>query len=428
MRNELIHTSPFRDPGKSKIQYVLHHSKLYNLERYENPQYDEEYGDGSGGWYKPLSRTPSLFSKEQFSIFRAVHQWRDKLARELDESTGYIMTNSCLFKVAQSVPKDEPSLFSAVQPMSPPIRTRKSELLALIAKANFNGQYGPEMAEVLDMGRLRRGEPPSVQAPSSSFAPTLTPSSSKVSGFNTHTLSSEDSRILRARTSQFWGAIVIPDPRNQQRSITSESTHLAVPLPRLTAQIFEDTTTDSTPNPALLDTPKDLNTRTELLYRTAEQRRPVAETNEVFTIKQLGQKRKRDSDLIADERYLSSPSGVETQFDSNVVPDKDVELGEKRSKKAERRKRQREAKKRASQDAFDLKEEDRSHDANEAVRDLEAPFDYENAPSVLRAQIEGKGERGKRAGFNPYAKATDAPKGLGRAQKERAGRSGTFNK
>ena len=61
-----------------------------------------------------------------------------------------------------------------------------------------------------------------------------------------------------------------------------------------------------------------------------------------------------------------------------------------------------------------------------------------NAPTVLNAAKEqaredrkagrkGKDkDGGKRGQFSPYAKALDAPKGLPRAQKERAGKSRTF--
>jgi exosome complex exonuclease RRP6 len=53
---------------------------------------------------------------------------------------------------------------------------------------------------------------------------------------------------------------------------------------------------------------------------------------------------------------------------------------------------------------------------------------------VLKAHEADKGKSGgkkkkdkrKSAGFNPYAKMTDAPKGLPRAQRETVGKSKTF--
>lgn len=59
----------------------------------------------------------------------------------------------------------------------------------------------------------------------------------------------------------------------------------------------------------------------------------------------------------------------------------------------------------------------------------EAPFDYSKAESVLHSKRSG-GEKGgkQRKPFDPYAKSSDAPKGLRRLQTERPGKSQTFKK
>jgi exosome complex exonuclease RRP6 len=62
---------------------------------------------------------------------------------------------------------------------------------------------------------------------------------------------------------------------------------------------------------------------------------------------------------------------------------------------------------------------------------VDEPFDYASAPSILNPPRENfasaKERKKKEKQLNPYAKALDAPKGLPRAQKEKAGRSMTFN-
>ena len=424
MRNELIQKSSFHAPENNKIQYVLENSKQYNLQRYENPLYDVEHGDGPGGWYRLLSRTPSLFSKEQFSIFRAVHRWRNDLARELDESTNYLMNNTSLFNVTQLIPTDESSLLSTLQPISPPVRARKNELLSIIAKANADGQHGPEMTDIFKYHKSRREETPRLPAPTSSFAPTLPASATNVNILSTSPI--ENSQALRASISNFWGATFNHQSWDQRRTLATDSVRLALPLPKLTAQIFEDTTATSGDTLVPPETPAQLGGRAEMPYRKAEERGPVAEANEVFTIKQLGGKRKR-----ADPQPPSR-SGVDNQADEVTLPyQAATESAQKPAKERwgrKEKKRRKEEKKRASQDAAGLARDDEGEhgEAYEAVEREEEPFDYASAPSVLHAQAGEKSEKGRKKGFNPYAKAMDTPKGLGRAQKERAGRSGTF--
>jgi exosome complex exonuclease RRP6 len=94
--------------------------------------------------------------------------------------------------------------------------------------------------------------------------------------------------------------------------------------------------------------------------------------------------------------------------------------------RAERKKAKRLQREIAQGNAADVNVRD---DSDEAAVDV--PFDYASAPSILNPPREdfasAKERRKKEKQLNPYAKALDAPKGLPRAQKEKAGRSMTFN-
>ena len=65
-------------PNAKSVTYL---SKEEALQRYERPVYNALTGEGPGGWYDQLSRNSALFCKEQFAVFRAVHQWRDAAER-----------------------------------------------------------------------------------------------------------------------------------------------------------------------------------------------------------------------------------------------------------------------------------------------------------------------------------------------------------
>ena len=77
------------------VREVLSRSAETALRVYAPEPYDEEGGTGVGGW-DTLARKwnkPALgidgVPGVQREVFRAVHIWRDRVAREEDESTGY---------------------------------------------------------------------------------------------------------------------------------------------------------------------------------------------------------------------------------------------------------------------------------------------------------------------------------------------------
>ena len=78
------------------VREVLSRSAETALRAYTPEPYDEEGGKGVIGW-DTLARKwnkPALgidgVPGVQREVFRAVHMWRDRVAREEDESTGYV--------------------------------------------------------------------------------------------------------------------------------------------------------------------------------------------------------------------------------------------------------------------------------------------------------------------------------------------------
>ncbi|KAK4923308.1 hypothetical protein LTR28_012521, partial [Elasticomyces elasticus] len=139
-------------------------------------------------------------------------------------------------------------------------------------------------------------------------------------------------------------------------------------------------------------------------------------------MKQLGKGQKRKSDMIS-----STPAddSMAAQDDEVEIDSLDAQAPTKAARRAERRLAKRMKKQQQKQ------EPTTPGPTNRVVSSLdgqEEPFDYASAPSLLHPARENQKEerRRKRKEFNPYAKAMDAPKGLPRVQKERAGRSMTF--
>ena len=70
------------------MREVLSRSEETALSIYESPSYDAEGGTGVGGWESLLRKwnKSALIDGPQASLFLGVHAWRDRTAREEDES------------------------------------------------------------------------------------------------------------------------------------------------------------------------------------------------------------------------------------------------------------------------------------------------------------------------------------------------------
>ena len=431
LRNELIENSNPTDPEGDLIEAVLEHSKEEALQRYETPIYDAQRGLGASGWYHMLSRNPALFNREQFAVFKAVHQWRDKVARQEDESVHHIMSKNALFNIAREMPLDMPSLLGCSHPMSPVFRRRMKELLGVVKEAKEVGTSGREMKdELADLSKfvrpfyaVRPGKNRADQR-NADIAPTKEDERAPE-------VIMLDGLLARADHSDFWGSTICKPSKSLQGpevQMYNDNLRLALPLPQLSAEIFEDSKSTRT---AATEMPRtDASARAEHQYIKD---RGVKE-DDVFVVKQAGGSRKRKAaDLINAPGPMSPKLGdrITEEADGNagemdVQPlksnaDEQIEVNRQPQMTAEQKHLRRIEKKR-------LKKEKSLSEAagvasNQEYGELEA-FDYSNAQSLLHAPREiGKDMK---EGVNPYNKSRDAPKGMRKTKKEVGGRSLTF--
>ncbi|KAI6245921.1 Exosome complex exonuclease rrp6 [Erysiphe necator] len=193
MRNELVEKSSHENAKENLIDAVLQKSKETSLSRYERQIYNTETGKGPGGWFSLLLKTPAMFNKEQFAVFRAVHAWRDKIARIDDDSPSFLMPNHTLFSIAKIMPTDLLSLLRTAHPVSYGVKSRVDELLEIIKLAQETGHTGPSITDFI--------RPRSLKA-SSQAAMLATPQDSQVR--NVKVVPSDGE--LRSIDSSFWGS------------------------------------------------------------------------------------------------------------------------------------------------------------------------------------------------------------------------------
>lgn len=375
LRNELLENST---PDHNLVDYVLEQSKNEALQRYERPVYDAATGQGQGGWYDYLYRNPAVLSKEQFAVFKAVHQWRDEVAREEDEGVQCVFPKHILFKIAQVMPLDQGTLFRTLSPVTPIAKDRAADLLEVIKKAKIEGATGPEWRDFVRPLKTTAAHAAEKGLSSDPAAEAI-----------------EYPTAARYKSSQFWGPVLDAreplTPPEYAAIASAEALRLSLPLPpmpRTVSQAREKLgDTKPAPKPATTPAPP-----------------PEEDNKKIFTVKELGGPRKRKA---AAEEAEAAPS---LELDEiNLENGSSAAALEKPSKKQRQKNKKNKSQSQPDGDAQG-----------------EVPFNYEAAESVLHAEPAQAAASRVSKRFAPYAKAMEAPAGARKHKREIAGKQFTF--
>ncbi|KAK3904663.1 hypothetical protein C8A05DRAFT_31540 [Staphylotrichum tortipilum] len=480
LRNELAGLTPENPADEAPISRVIHKSKDVSLQRYEHPFCDPETGVGNRGWYNTLIKSPTLYNGEQFAVYKAVHKWRDYVARRDDESPVFIMTQQVLSDIARIMPTDMKALWSLLEANARGLKPRLNELFDVVQEARERGVSGPTMLEF-----FRQSSTGTVQT--SLGAKKVT----SVVEIEAKPLSIEE---LKSNRSQLWGDVALNSVRDGSAKAPRMDYREMIPLYSFDFAAVKEELPKAEEAP-----PK---------ARAEESKPPTPMEDEGFTLKG-GRKRKASEDIETPVSVPESASDVEmdetpaaaNEADeppsegSDPDPIERAKVQSKRSQKRELKRIQRQAKELIKQgkpeeaqqllDAAKLdpvalsraskkerkerkkrqhqqdqqqqeslpddeaasEEEDDDADANDQQQPQQEdqPFDYTKAASVLHAARtnnantnwngtgggKGGGKNGRRGkpAFDPYAKKSgDAPQGARKMNYERAGRTATFKK
>uniref|UniRef100_A0A667WTG0 Exosome complex component 10 n=1 Tax=Myripristis murdjan TaxID=586833 RepID=A0A667WTG0_9TELE len=111
------------------LQSVWNKSRDISLKRYVKPIFTEES-------YLELQRKQKRsFNTQQLTAFRLLFAWRDKLARQEDESTGYVLPNHMMIKISEELPKEPQGIIACCNPVPPLVRQQVTELHLLVKEA-----------------------------------------------------------------------------------------------------------------------------------------------------------------------------------------------------------------------------------------------------------------------------------------------------
>ncbi|KAI9886645.1 MAG: MutS-like protein [Watsoniomyces obsoletus] len=426
LRNELIDRWSGPESEQSLIDEVLTKSKKTALLCHPGYIYDDDRGLGPMGWLNFIRKTPVHLSKEQFAVLKAVHRWRDRISRELDDGVDFTMPRHVLMSLARTMPTDMPSLLYIFSARNLPNRGRLDELLTKIVEAKAAGAQGPELSEALGApprSRAMTGDKSTPVAKGDVVTSNSQPSEIQADGVAMKVVA------VRIHTSQFWGATLeSPTAETQDtRARPQQSFQLTLPLPPLSAEIFEDLFNGTRDQQQEVST--DPGARAEHAF--VRDRAPPEEDDGVFVIKQLGGRRKRKAPEVsmsaAEENTLdTSTPTVPVDEENDFEEEEELEdATQQRLIAKAKRKEERQAQKQLAREHA-RHQNDQGEDGEGGASS--EPFDYAAAAVAQQADLTRAGRAPPPTqAFNPYAQSGDGPRAARAARKERPGRSMTFS-
>ncbi|KAK1753090.1 ribonuclease H-like domain-containing protein [Echria macrotheca] len=422
LRNELVEASDRDDPEKDLIGKVLQKSQETALQRYENIIYDAATGLGVRGWSNQLLKTSAIYNSEQFAVYKALHQWRDHLARLKDESTNYIMGPRAFQQIVQVLPSDRKALWSCLGPNAMHLKSHIDGLFDVIQKAKAEGANGPSMLEYFRQGLVEAVQKPLKATTSTSIETEKLPSIEK----------------LTLKRSQLFGDVPLSSRWDgTKKAPANDIIVYTYPKPvwgPVDAAPEKEEEADKTEAGATHQPVTDVAADQEFTLKGGRRRKsrdiassPVGRGTQVEADSEMSVD---DAAEKTDSRPSESSATTEASDSDYVTPDEKKRLERKAEKlaAAEAKKKARKARKKRKRAAMKEKADKEAGGSQEE----EQPFDYSKAESVLHgSKTNGSGPaKGKGAKpFNPYGdKSGDAPKGARKLGLVKSGKTATFKK
>ncbi|XP_059611929.1 exosome component 10 [Phlebotomus argentipes] len=126
LRNELLKKANFQP---NWLKSVYQQSTEICMKRYVKVRLTPE------SHLNLYTRSKKNFDNRQLFAFREIYNWRDVVAREEDESYGYVLPNHMLFYIAEMLPREMQGILACCNPVPPLVRQHLLHLHKIVLKA-----------------------------------------------------------------------------------------------------------------------------------------------------------------------------------------------------------------------------------------------------------------------------------------------------
>jgi ribonuclease D len=158
IKNELLKTNNNNNnnTGLEPILETYEKSKLICKKSYRKPQFYSKR-------FQTLCQYNSHLNAKQMKGLNDLYAWRDKIARETDESTEYVLKNHQLLKIAELLPREMYGILALCNPVSSIVESNVHEILDIVKKARqFQGVVTSldtnPLVEVDDNNKIKQQE------------------------------------------------------------------------------------------------------------------------------------------------------------------------------------------------------------------------------------------------------------------------------
>jgi len=128
------------------VESVLDTSRKICLIRYDKEAFCPSGYQSLMKW-KKRSKATTSFSTKQENALKALYDWRDKVAREEDESVQYTCPNSALLRIATARPHNVITLQGLVNPLPPLVLRHSQEVLNVIKHSSSMANENNDIAD-----------------------------------------------------------------------------------------------------------------------------------------------------------------------------------------------------------------------------------------------------------------------------------------
>lgn len=141
LRNELLDRSTTEG---NLVRVCLKKSNEIALQKYDKDIYDAANGTGPGGWKAVLAKWKYGMNPQQLAVCKAIHSWRDHIAREEDESWNYVLPNHMLMALVERMPLDSSGVIGCCNPCPTLVRMNAQAIAYTISKAKRDALEAPK--------------------------------------------------------------------------------------------------------------------------------------------------------------------------------------------------------------------------------------------------------------------------------------------
>lgn len=144
MRNELIRKS---NEGNNLIRSVYQASTEICKKRYAKPYIT------SFSHMDVYRKSKKVFDNRQLYALQHLFIWRDKVAREEDESYGFVLPNHMILQISELLPREMQGILACCNPLPPLVKQHLHILHKIILKAREQNLVKPIEVDVMHVNR-----------------------------------------------------------------------------------------------------------------------------------------------------------------------------------------------------------------------------------------------------------------------------------